>query len=133
MRADRDLPRLTPQNHRVTSPAAVEYNCVAWAAGDTENWWQPGVYWPVAAPWQEYGIGALAAVFNALGSEACEDDRPEPGFEKVALYGNNLYTLTRPGSYLEANGQVSSARRKTSSMTLRMSWRVASTASWWRS
>ncbi len=91
MRADRDLPRLTPQNHRVTSPAAVEYNCVAWAAGDTENWWQPGVYWPVAAPWQEYGIGALAAVFGALGFEACEDDRPEPGFEKVALYGNNLY------------------------------------------
>jgi hypothetical protein len=80
-----------PQNHRVTSPAAVEYNCVAWAAGDTENWWQPGVYWPVAPPPQDYGIGALVAAFEALGFESCEDDGPEPGFEKVALYGNNLY------------------------------------------
>ena len=47
MKADPDFPRLAPQNHRITSPAGIEYNCVAWAAGDTENWWQPGVYWPV--------------------------------------------------------------------------------------
>jgi hypothetical protein len=85
MTADHDLPRLTPQNHRVTSPAAIEYNCIAWAAGDTENWWQPGVYWPVETPVSNYGINALEAAFRALGFEACDDDGPEPGFEKVAL------------------------------------------------
>jgi hypothetical protein len=37
-----DFPRLTPGNHRVTSPATPAYNCVAWAAEDTEHWWQPG-------------------------------------------------------------------------------------------
>ena len=42
MEADRDFPRLTPENHRVTSPAAIDYNCIAWAAGDAESWWQPG-------------------------------------------------------------------------------------------
>jgi hypothetical protein len=40
-----DFPRLTAQNHRSTSPATPDYNCVAWAAGDLEHWWQPGVYW----------------------------------------------------------------------------------------
>jgi len=35
-----DFPRLTAQNHRITSPATQGYNCVAWAAGDVEHWWQ---------------------------------------------------------------------------------------------
>jgi hypothetical protein len=39
----------------------------------------------------EYGIGILVQVFEALGYEACADDRPEPGYEKVALYGSSLY------------------------------------------
>jgi hypothetical protein len=39
-----DFPRLIPLNHRETSPATAAYNCVAWAAGDTDHWWRPGVY-----------------------------------------------------------------------------------------
>jgi hypothetical protein len=93
MIADHDFPRVTPENHRPTSPASNEYNCVAWAAGDTENWWQPGVYWPAGTPWNEYGIGVLEAAFRSLGFEPCDDDSLQPGFEKVALYGNNsVYT-----------------------------------------
>src|SRR5690348_4633610 len=41
----RDFPRLTAVNHRITNPATAEYNCVAWAAEDTEHWWQPGIFW----------------------------------------------------------------------------------------
>jgi hypothetical protein len=89
MKADRDFPRLTPENHRVTSPAAVEYNGIAWAAGDTENWWEPGVFWPVESPAPKYGIDALEAAFQTLGFEPCDDPGPEPGSEKVALYGTD--------------------------------------------
>jgi hypothetical protein len=32
-----DFPRLTPRNHRVTSPATAIYNFVAWAADDVED------------------------------------------------------------------------------------------------
>jgi hypothetical protein len=32
-----DFPRLTPHNHRITSPATAMYNCVAWAAEDAEH------------------------------------------------------------------------------------------------
>jgi hypothetical protein len=90
---DQDFPRLTPENHRATSPAAIEYNCVAWAAGDTENWWQPRVFWPTQAPVGEYGIGVLVDAFTSLGFEPCDNAGLEPGFEKVALYGSTfLYT-----------------------------------------
>ena len=59
MKADSDFPRLTPDIHRPTSPAAIEYNCVAWAAEDTENGCQPGEYWPVETPAGEFGIATL--------------------------------------------------------------------------
>src|SRR5581483_6948235 len=66
-----DFPSLTPDNHRVTSPPSPDYNCVAWAAGDTGRWWEPGVYWPATPPRGAYGIGALALAFQALGYQPC--------------------------------------------------------------
>ena len=88
------FPRLTPANHRITSPATTDYNCVAWAAEDTTHWWQPGRFWPIPVGVDEFGIGALEAAFRSLGYEPCESADPEPGLEKVALYAESglLYT-----------------------------------------
>ena len=86
-----DFPRLTASNHRVTSDATTDYNCVAWAVADTKHWWQPGFYWPVEVADDEYGIAALERAFAALGYMDCvENESLEVGFEKVALYGSNL-------------------------------------------
>ncbi|MHC5537560.1 DUF7689 domain-containing protein [Singulisphaera rosea] len=85
-----NFPRLTPENHRVTSPAMIDYNCIAWAAEDTERWWQPGVFWPIESPPDDYGIGILEAAFKSFGFESCDGEESEPGFEKIAIYGNNL-------------------------------------------
>lgn len=85
------LPRLTPGNHRITSPATTDYNCVGWAADDTAHWWQPGVYWPVDLPGDEYGIAALEQAFESLGYQTCADGSLEAGFEKVALYSSTLF------------------------------------------
>jgi hypothetical protein len=89
----RDLfPRLTPANHRVTSPASPDYNCVAWSAGDTEHWWQPGVFWPVEWPPDDGGLAALEQAFVSLGYEPCGlDPSLGPGFQKVALYASGLF------------------------------------------
>ena len=89
----RDLfPRLTPANHRITSPASPDYNCIAWSAGDTEHWWQPGVFWPVETPPDAYGFGALEHALVSLGSEPCGlDPGLETGSEKVALYAAGLF------------------------------------------
>jgi hypothetical protein len=86
-----DFPRLTERNHRVTSPATPDYNCIAWTTGDTERWWQPGVCWPIATPADDYGIGVLAQGYRALGFEDCADGLLEADYEKVALYGSSSF------------------------------------------
>jgi hypothetical protein len=86
-----DFPQLTPHNHLVTSPATPDYNCIAWSAGTTERWWQPGVYWPADVPPNEYGIAVLVLALSTLGFEECADGNLEPGFEKVARYGSTLF------------------------------------------
>ena len=91
MAPDPAFPRLTPHYHRPTSPPTPDYNCIAWAAVDVARWSQPGVYWPIEATRDEFGLGILEGAFLALGYKPCEDDRPEPGYEKVALYGSSLY------------------------------------------
>lgn len=92
MIGSKEFPRLTAANHRVTSPATPDYNCVAWAAGDTAHWWQPGVYWPAETARGDFGIAALKHLFTALGFADCaSSDQLEPGFEKVALYGSDAF------------------------------------------
>lgn len=86
-----EFPGLRPDNHRETSAATTDYNCVAWAAEDTEHWWQPGVYWlPAGWPKDEVGLGALERAFIALGYESCDNGDQEPDVVKVALYGSGL-------------------------------------------
>lgn len=50
-------PRLVEVGFSETSPATPRYNCLAWAAGQTDQWWWPdrfGAYdWPEAAPREE--------------------------------------------------------------------------------
>src|SRR5262245_54811781 len=84
-----DLPRLTPDNYAVTSPASWGYNCIAWAAGVTDAWWWPvpGRFWPAGAP-REETLAALVAAFTGLGYAPCESPELEPGAEKVALYAH---------------------------------------------
>jgi len=83
------FPLLKHSGYSVTSPAAVEYNCVAWAAGDIQAWWWPDpfeqYYWPSGIP-REETIDAFVKAFGSLGYTICSDANPEPGYEKVAIY-----------------------------------------------
>jgi hypothetical protein len=35
-------PGLAKSDYRITSPTDADSNCIAWAAGDSGNWWWPG-------------------------------------------------------------------------------------------
>jgi len=85
------FPRLSADHYRRISPPDVNYNCVAWAAGDTTHWWQPGVHWPVQVSRDDYGIDALERAFQSLGYEPCLNESLEPNFEKIALYGYGFF------------------------------------------
>lgn len=100
-----DLPNLSPQNHRETSPRRYSYNCVAWAAGDDEHWWtpggEPGDYWPVACARNDFGYQALTEAFRSLGYEECDSgDGLEPGYQKIALYGSGVFLFTHAARQL---------------------------------
>lgn len=81
------LPRLTADNYRETSPASWTYNCVAWAAGVDDAWWWPvvGRYWPDAVPRDET-IPAFVAAFTTLGYQTATSIDVEPAVDKIVLY-----------------------------------------------
>jgi hypothetical protein len=71
-----------------------DYSCIAWAAGDTSNWWWPTNdpydeprFWPAGVV-REETVAAFIALFISLGYVPCDDTTLESGFEKVALFAN---------------------------------------------
>ena len=100
------FPNLAATERRITSPRDSVYNCIAWAAGDTQHvWWPlpPYAYWPATAP-AVPTIDAFIAAFGTLGYSVCSDGSLEEGFEKVAVYADH------DGSPTHAAKQVASGR-----------------------
>ncbi len=87
----RDLPYLNSGNCRITSPATAAYNCIAWAAGTSKQWWDPHAlyYWPPNVP-REITIEAVVQVYEGLGYSICIGGALEPGFEKIAMFARQL-------------------------------------------
>ena len=81
------FPNLRNEGFTVVDPPSDAYNCIAYAAGDTSQWWDhtPRGYWPSFAT-RSKRIESLREVFAGLGFEECEDDSLETGWQKVALY-----------------------------------------------
>jgi hypothetical protein len=77
------------EDARITSPSTADYNCVAWALGEADRWWEagtpPGYYWPDGVP-ADHLLTSLIAALESVGFSRCENDELEPGFEKVALF-----------------------------------------------
>ncbi len=98
------FPRLTTANYRITSEETADYNCVAWAAGDSGDWWEPtqppdpNYHWPDGAVRADT-IDALVSAYATLGFEICPDGTPEVGFLKLAVYGQD-------GTYTHVARQV---------------------------
>src|SRR5437016_6126236 len=91
-RIERVFPALRGTGYVVTSPPDKKHNCIAWAAGDTTQWWWPTeagslrrVFWPPGVP-REETLEAFRQAFATLGYMVCDDDRFEAGYEKVALF-----------------------------------------------
>ncbi len=83
------FPNLREEEYRPTSPISKLYNCIAWAAGRVDRWWEPvpftNYYWPPTAPLIK-NLESYTKAFQSLGYEQCDDASLELGFEKVAIY-----------------------------------------------
>lgn len=85
-----NFPNLQGDEYEVTSPQSRDYNCIAWAADDTEKWWWPSLddHWPDGVP-RVNKIDNFILAFQRLGYHVCEDGELEARYEKVALYANS--------------------------------------------
>src|SRR6266851_6783815 len=85
------FPGLTGTRYQVTSPKNDVYNCIAWAAKDTQVWWWPDpggqLYWPAGVQRAE-ALSAFREAFESLGYSLCSNDGLEAGFEKIALFAD---------------------------------------------
>jgi hypothetical protein len=85
---ERGFPRLASAGYNKTSDKSPKYNCIAWAAEDTQHgfWWpQEDTYWPF---WirREDTVKCFVRTFRSLGYSVCTNARRQPLFHKVALY-----------------------------------------------
>lgn len=83
------FPDLADWGYVRTSDIDFEYNCIAWAAGDSTQQWWPNEYgyWPEGAA-REMTVEAFIEAYATLGYASCHDDDHEPGYEKIAIYAD---------------------------------------------
>lgn len=90
---DRELeesfPGLADGRYYITSPHDPTYNCVAWAVGDTNRFWDDvgmkGYYWPPGAGTADTldGWKKLFSIHGYQESRSSDFDRK---FEKIAIF-----------------------------------------------
>ena len=82
------FPNLANEEFKIIGDPTDQYNCIAYAAGDSTKWWWPdGInYWPSWAT-LDNRMESLKEVFAGQGYEQCHNSTAEEGYQKVALYG----------------------------------------------
>ena len=93
-RLRRLFPKLKKDSYEITSPDDAAYNCIAWAADVNDVWWEPDPwrvsYWPDGAS-RGYTIEAYVSAFRILGFEECQNEDPEDGYKKIALFAKDNF------------------------------------------
>jgi hypothetical protein len=83
------FPALTASNCCITSPVDEDYNCIAWAAGISDQWWWPDAqgqkFWPLGVT-RATTISSFVEAYGTLGFLICGDAEPQEGVEKIALF-----------------------------------------------
>jgi hypothetical protein len=84
------FPRLFGGQYRVQSKRTRRYNCIAWAAGHNDQWWQepPDGYWP--SDFADDGtVESLIRLFENLGYTRTDNREFEPEINKVAIFADD--------------------------------------------
>ncbi len=83
-------PNLERAGFEVTSPSDENYNCVAWALGQTDVWYQPGglkgTVWPIGLP-ADFSLASYVTFFSSFGFEVTNNTEYDQRTERLALYG----------------------------------------------
>jgi hypothetical protein len=86
---EQDCCGLKGSPYKITSPRDPKYNCIAYAAGDTTQFWDQvnirGYYWPPGAGSIDTVKGWMS-VFEMHGYRETTDRALELEYEKIAIY-----------------------------------------------
>lgn len=89
------FPGLAAGGFRETSPATSTYNCIAWAAARSDQWWEPDphlqFFWPDGIG-RQYTLPAYIAAYESVGFRICPSGELEIFFEKIVVFvdGNGV-------------------------------------------
>lgn len=85
----------------ITSPETAQYNCVAWALGDSENWWEADddYQWLDNIEYSQ-SLLAVKSLFENFKFEISDNDSLEKGFEKIALFSDDNLNCTHVAKQL---------------------------------
>ncbi|MGB9486923.1 MAG: hypothetical protein WCD04_12535 [Terriglobia bacterium] len=95
---EEDCPGLRESPYTIKSSRNPRYNCIAFAVGDLNQFWDDvkfkghrvkGYYWPPGVPSPATLLGWVK-VFEIHGYVETEDRGLEPDYEKVAIYGSDI-------------------------------------------
>jgi hypothetical protein len=108
----RIFPLLTPENHRRTSDADFNYNCLAFALGDSKNWWDPpaqfGYYWPPGFS-PDHKVDTVVKIITLHGYIIDLAKHEVPTSEAIAIYadGENWthFSKYRDGQWFSKIGE----------------------------
>lgn len=83
---------LGPDNYEAVSDEDINYNCLAFALGDTHNWWEPtamfGYYWPPGFP-ADVSVETVKKIIRLHGYVVEVDKNTRPSTEAIAIYAKN--------------------------------------------
>ncbi len=89
---EKSFPNLQSTGYSITSPATIDYNCIAWAADDIEAWWWPDPlkenYWTPEIP-RAINIKTFIRAFELLGYTVCNNPEYENDLEKITIYADS--------------------------------------------
>lgn len=88
----------------LTSPDTPNYNCIAWAYGDSNKWFWPDssnmYYWPDDIP-RLVHINNFVQLFESIGYFVCDSFEREENFEKIVIYTDHAGIPTHAARQLE--------------------------------
>lgn len=80
------------------------YNCIAFAAGVKNEWWDPAAVWPEHVGLDDT-VENLVEVYKHYGFELCADPSPEPEFDKLVIYATDNGVVYQHAACLRDDGQ----------------------------
>jgi hypothetical protein len=88
----------------ITSAETPQYNCVAWALDDMENWWEADedYLWLDHLHWDN-SLSTMQHFFQHFGFDPIDKPNFNNGIEKIALFSENGINCTHVAKQLPNN------------------------------